>query len=791
MKLRFPVRMLVVDRSPAEAATLVAGLRRAKYTVSPTLVGDLSGVNKALQTTSWDLLLIGHNLVAAPLAKVMEARAQAHSDVPVIVLEEPGGAAREARLMALRAGVHDVVERDEPEMLEHTVRRELQALEDRRRLQRYRRAQSNEEQSLTWLVEHSRKRLAIVQRGDLLVANAGFLDLFGIETFKPPIRDGLYACIADADRAEFRAFLEGTWSSNDRQVEIELRGANSTAGEFDLTLHIAPIAFHDDIGHRVVASESAAEVAVQQPKPEPARVTDISSTQPPQPEITEPRRATPNLSVINGPNQTANSSAADVEPIHHPHRGPDTRNDSDHNRVKGDQVDPTPSPDVGDAPAHATPPQPTLVPAAATTDVAEHEQIDRSSMLLRIMETVGEMATSGRYAGVAYVELDNFSDLKAHLGLTHIDGLISAVLAQLRALAPPGAALAHIADDDFVVLLSTPDEATAVTAFRRLEAGISGVLLEIDDRIVLVSAGVGLAALEHDDIDPMAILDRAYAACRSEIHITSGAEPESSEAELEALNESALEIELADFTQAMTDGRMWLVFQPIVRLQGESIELYEVFTRYRNNASEMVAPGEFLELTDRAGIRSQFYLWVIEQALDVLASQHAEGHRTRLIVKASDHSLRDVRIPLAIGRRLKSLGIPAERLIVEVCERVATAQVKSTRTLMHALRGLHCATAIEHFGISRKPFALLKHIPVDFLTIDPSIANNVASDPAVRERIRTIVRQAGLMNKLTIAEYVEETRNIGFLYEAGVDFVQGYHIQPPGPALDFQFSMVV
>jgi EAL domain-containing protein (putative c-di-GMP-specific phosphodiesterase class I) len=86
---------------------------------------------------------------------------------------------------------------------------------------------------------------------------------------------------------------------------------------------------------------------------------------------------------------------------------------------------------------------------------------------------------------------------------------------------------------------------------------------------------------------------------------------------------------------------------------------------------------------------------------------------------------------------------------------------------------------------------LLEHIPVDYLTVDASIVNQVREDKKAIERITSISTRARSLGKFSCAEYVEDAASVGLLYDAGIDFVQGFYIQPPSPALDFEFSMMV
>ncbi|MDX1513159.1 MAG: EAL domain-containing protein [Gammaproteobacteria bacterium] len=760
MKVRFPVRMLVIDRSPAEAAALVVALRRARYQIHPSLVKSLDEVRAALEARRWDLVLIGHQIPGATLEDVMAVLAEAGADAPVIMLEDEGGEDREARIAALGVGVFDVVPRDEPEMLEHTVRRELASLDNRRLISRYHRSQHKEEATLDWLVKQARVPLAIARQTDLLVVNDAFLDLFGRENFDGPEEDGLLACVAKSERDALKAFFDAAREGEDRPVQIELEGLNRQTGGFDLRLDIAPASFHGDEGHRIVAGRVTGEVGDSVFEP---------ATAPTRPARPVEKEATPPLAVVGG----RASTKQEQEP----------RREADSPAPLTTEARPS---DASTGVGSATPTEPVVSGAAP----AAGGVVDREALLAEIDRARQTVAGRDDFVGVVYVDLDDFAALKSHLGLKRINALVEAVIARLLEAAPEGALVARVADDDFALLIRAHTWDDVVERFRAIEAAICGVVLEVDQRAVLISAGAGLSGMGSDDADALEILDRAYRASQSEIEAIVGITDRAAQREEEDELESALEELAEDLRDAMGGRRLWMVYQPIVRLRGEPIELYEVFIRFRNKHGEMVPPAEFLAAAEYAGMGSDIDLWLVERAIDVLAEQHGKGHRTTLLVKVSEQALRDIRIPLAVGRGIKAAGFPPGRMVLEIAERVASSQIKATRKFMHAVRGLKCGTALEHFGVSRKPFSIVRHIPVDYLTIDRSIVNGLEKQ-AVFERLKRLVSHSRKLGKLTTAEYVEDARSVGMLYEAGVDFVQGFYIQPPIETLNFEFSMVV
>jgi len=739
MKFRFPVRLLVIDRSPAEAAGLVATLRRAKYDIKPHLVQKLEDVHKAVQGREWDLVLVGHELTDIPVTAVIDILKENDIDAPVIVLGDPGAAGQEASNAAIRAGVYDIVPRDEKLMLEHTVRRELAALDNRRLIENMKRFQLAEEQTLQWLVAHSAERLAITKGDDIIAANQAFLELFGQESQQFPWRNGLLDCVSAAEREELRAFLEAGGADRERPVQVELEGSHVTAGEFPLHLDIAPASFHGESGRRIVA------VAQGFVKKEQLTITAAAAAD-------------------NGSTQTETKLGNE----------PPVRSSPPLAVVKGGRTD---SPD--ERPEE---------PGGAVVEIGNSHVMDRKKFLALIEDACRSIETRTDRIGIIYINLDDFSGLKGHVGIAGIEHVIETVIAMLKKLGPEGSQLARITDDDFALLVHADEWDDIVKAFRKIESGICGTVLEVGGRSIMVSAGAGLTGLLEEDNDAAAVLERAFSASLSELSPIVGVRAEPDE---EDDSESSLKEMIDDLTEGMTDGRLFLVYQPIVRLRGKPLELYEVFMRFRNKQGEMVPPREFIDAAENAGFGIDLNLWLIEKTMQVLAEQHNQGRNTHLMIKVNEQALRDIRVPLAAGHGMKKLKFSPQQLIFEVCERASANQVKATRTMMHALRGLNCGTAIEHFGVTRKPFRLLEHVAVDYLTLDSTVVNNIARDENAINRVKYFSSRAHKIGKTTCAEYVDDAASVAILYDAGVDFMQGFYIQPPTPNLDFEFSMMV
>ena len=70
-------------------------------------------------------------------------------------------------------------------------------------------------------------------------------------------------------------------------------------------------------------------------------------------------------------------------------------------------------------------------------------------------------------------------------------------------------------------------------------------------------------------------------------------------------------------------------------------------------------------------------------------------------------------------------------------------------------------------------------LPVDYLKIDGSYTQNLASDSINQEMVTAMIKLARTMDFRIVAEQVEEQDDFDWLRSVGVDFVQGNVIEPP------------
>jgi EAL domain-containing protein (putative c-di-GMP-specific phosphodiesterase class I) len=82
--------------------------------------------------------------------------------------------------------------------------------------------------------------------------------------------------------------------------------------------------------------------------------------------------------------------------------------------------------------------------------------------------------------------------------------------------------------------------------------------------------------------------------------------------------------------------------------------------------------------------------------------------------------------------------------------------------------------ALDDFGAGFCNFRYLKLLPLDYLKLDRSMVDGIASDPRDLAVLRAIVAMAGALDLQVIAEGIESEAQRSRISEEGCAFYQGF-----------------
>jgi EAL domain-containing protein (putative c-di-GMP-specific phosphodiesterase class I) len=119
--------------------------------------------------------------------------------------------------------------------------------------------------------------------------------------------------------------------------------------------------------------------------------------------------------------------------------------------------------------------------------------------------------------------------------------------------------------------------------------------------------------------------------------------------------------------------------------------------------------------------------------------------------------------------------VARERLIIELAESVAMANLERARQFARGLRDLGCRLALDDFGAAFGSFYHLKHLPVDLLKLAGDYVRGLSSgnDPTDRLIIEAVVKLARGLTIPVIAGCIGDQETRRELLRLGVQLGQG------------------
>ena len=105
------------------------------------------------------------------------------------------------------------------------------------------------------------------------------------------------------------------------------------------------------------------------------------------------------------------------------------------------------------------------------------------------------------------------------------------------------------------------------------------------------------------------------------------------------------------------------------------------------------------------------------------------------------------------------------------------------RQLIDALRSLGCPVHLDDFGSGFSSFAHQKLLEVDAIKIDGAFIRNLQADSSNMLFVQAMIGIGHNLNKIVVAEHVEDAATLDALRALGVDLVQGFHLGRPAVGL--------
>ena len=402
---------------------------------------------------------------------------------------------------------------------------------------------------------------------------------------------------------------------------------------------------------------------------------------------------------------------------------------------------------------------------------------NRTLLLQRLARSLVRRHPGGTAPHVLFVDLDGFKRVNDDLGHHAGDEILIEVARRLLAVVRPEDTVARLSGDEFVVVCDalTPTEGERVAD--RVNTALQRPF-EVDGRTVRITASIGVSALDAEVADP----EQALAQADSAMYVAKaqpGAAVAAFDGALGAANARRRLLE-RELERAVAEDELALVFQPLVRLDGNRIVGAEALLRWDHPEQGRLSPAHFLPIAELSNLILLVGEWVLDQAFVHAARWQQElDHDAEwtLFVNLAARQLADPGLVPRVERLLLTHGVRTDRIGFEVSETaVVDDRVVDNAT---ALAGLGVQLAMDDFGAGFSSISHLRTLPIDILKLDGALAANVVDRPQDRAIVRAVCSIAHELGMQVLAERIETAEQRAALHGLGSHLGQGYHLGRP------------
>jgi diguanylate cyclase len=392
----------------------------------------------------------------------------------------------------------------------------------------------------------------------------------------------------------------------------------------------------------------------------------------------------------------------------------------------------------------------------------------------RLEEVIAGVRRGGPASAVFYIDLDHFKDVNDTLGHPVGDELIRNATRRLAGTLRSDDLVARLGGDEFAVITSvSADHAELIGVADRI-IGILSAPFSIDGHTIVIGASIGIAIVdgrpEVGAADVMRYADMALYRAKNEGRNRACVYDAAMDADLS--NRKLVEQELRE---AIENGSLDVLYQPIVNASGETTVGVEALARWPHPTRGVISPSEFIPVAEHSGLIIDLGRYVLRRAC--LDGKAWPG--LTVAVNVSPLQFRQIGFFSMVERVLHETGFDPKRLELELTESTLIGNVESAEASMTRLRTLGVRLALDDFGTGYSSLQYLRRFPFDKIKIDRSFVLSIekgADGAAIVHAVVSLGRGLGM--KVT-AEGVETADQHLFLRAAGVHYMQGFRFGRP------------
>ena len=245
----------------------------------------------------------------------------------------------------------------------------------------------------------------------------------------------------------------------------------------------------------------------------------------------------------------------------------------------------------------------------------------------------------------------------------------------------------------------------------------------------------------------------------------------------------------AEIVEGLRNHEFMLHYQPKIDLRNGRFIGAEALARWQHPTRGIVLPTSFIPAAEQGGAINDLTWTLLEQALRTASGWYTSGLDISLLVNITVGFLEELAVTENILALTNRLNVPANRIVLEITESMATTDIVSAIGSLARLRMRGFGLAIDDFGTGYSTMQRLSRIPFNEMKIDRSFIEGATRQPDVRAILESSLELGRRLRLQTTAEGIESLDELAMLKSIGCDTAQGFLFARPTEGAAFAHGL--
>lgn len=376
-----------------------------------------------------------------------------------------------------------------------------------------------------------------------------------------------------------------------------------------------------------------------------------------------------------------------------------------------------------------------------------------------------------------FLNIDRFKNINDSLGYKIGDGLLKLIAERFKNyLYYRSAIIIRMSGDKFIVVTEYEEKEEV----DNLVKGLFDVLkdpFKVDEHELFITTSIGISIYSSycDNLDNL-MKYAETAMHRTKDEGKNGYQYFREFMNLENIRDLTIETQLR---KAVDRDEFFLVYQPKVNTVDGVISGVEALIRWKSPELGLVSPVEFIGIAEETGLIVSIGAWVLEESCKQAKIWNDNGFDIVVSVNISAVQLQRYNFIKTVKSIIETTGIKPECLDLEITENGIMKNVEKSEQIMKELSSMGIKISIDDFGTGFSSLSYIKRFQSNTLKIDRSFVKDIPDDENDMSITLAVINMARSLNMTTVAEGVENIKQLDFLRENKCDVIQGYYFSKP------------